>query len=220
MLGFIVRAIAAVSFAAMVSAAGAAIYEPQQQLPAAIMDAFKANPSQLLQAYPQGGAEMISRVRDIGASDPSTVALLIGLLKTADPQTQVPAIATGLAQLAKLALKNDQAFATEIQNAIGQSGVQVAIDAFRGALGDVAIGAAGGAGGGGGGGGAGTGGGGPTGTSAAGGGGSSGLETFATASAPNTFSLPTVAPGSAAGATFTTGNTTTTAAAASTVSPR
>jgi hypothetical protein len=217
MLGFIVRAIAAVSFAAMVSAAGAAIYEPQQQLPAAIMDAFKANPSQLLQAYPQGGAEMISRVRDIGASDPSTVALLIGLLKTADPQTQVPAIATGLAQLAKLALKNDQAFATEIQNAIGQSGVQVAIDAFRGALGDVAIGAAGG---GGGGGGAGTGGGGPTGTSATGGGGSSGLETFATASAPNTFSLPTVAPGSAAGATFTTGNTTTTAAAASPVSPR
>ena len=102
-------------------------------------------------------------MRDLAASDPTTLPMLIELLKTADPKTQVPAIAAGLAQVARMASRTDQAFANEIQNAIAASGNQVAIAAYQAATGDVAIAAAGGGGGGAGGGG--TGAGGPTGSS-------------------------------------------------------
>lgn len=161
MTKFVVRMAGALALAAMASTAHAAVFTPQQQLQASTIDAFKSNPSQLLQQFPQGGAALISRVRDLAASDPTTLPLLIDLLKSADPKTQIPAIAAGLAQVARLASKTDQAYATEIQNAIGASGNQVAIAAYQAATGDVAIAATGGGGGAGGGG---TGGGGPTGS--------------------------------------------------------
>lgn len=154
------RMAAAAALAATISsAASAAVYPPQRQLPATVISEFKATPGTLLTQFP-AGAQLISRVRDLGASDPTTVPALIALLK--DPATtkdQIRAITAGLAQLARMAAVADQAFANEIQAAIAGTNNPDVIAAYQAATGDVAIAAAGGGAGGGG-----TGAGGPTGT--------------------------------------------------------
>jgi hypothetical protein len=154
------RLAAAAALAATLStAASAAVYPPQRQLPAQVISDFKGAPTSLLQQYPTGGAQLISRVRDLGASDPTTLNALIGLLR--DPATtkdQLRAIVAGLAQVARMAAQSDQAFATEIQAAIANTGNADVIAAYQAATGDVAIAATGGGGGGG------SGSGGPTGT--------------------------------------------------------
>jgi len=134
----------------------AAVYPPQRQLSAQIISDFKGAPTSLLQQYPNGGPEMISRVRDLGASDPTTLPGLISLLR--DPATtgdQMRAVVGGLAQVARMAAQTDQAFANEIQSAIAGTGNPDVIAAYQAATGDVAIAATGA--------GAGSGGGGPTG---------------------------------------------------------
>ncbi|RXH09192.1 hypothetical protein EAS56_26400 [Bradyrhizobium guangzhouense] len=155
------RLAAAAALAASIStAASAAVYPPQRQLPPQVITDFKASPGTLLTQYP-GGPQLISRVRDLGASDPTTLPLIIGILK--DPATtkdQVRAIVAGLAQVARMAASTDQAFANEIQTAIANTGNADIIAAYQAATGDVQIAATGGGGGGGG-----TGAGGPTGTS-------------------------------------------------------
>ncbi|MGY4344979.1 hypothetical protein ACVWXM_001443 [Bradyrhizobium sp. GM7.3] len=154
------RMAAAAALAATISsAASAAVYPPARELPATVISEFKATPGTLLTQYP-AGAQLISRVRDLGASDPTTVPALIALLK--DPATtkdQIRAITAGLAQLARMAAVADQAFANEIQAAIAGTNNPDVIAAYQAATGDVAIAAAGGGAGGGGGSGAG----GPTG---------------------------------------------------------
>ena len=153
--------LAAAAFATMVSAASAAVYTPQQQLPQQTIADFNKSPTSLLQQFPSGGAQMISRVRDLGASDPSTLPGLISLLKTPGlPVDQRNAIVAGLAQVARLASKTDQAYADEIQRAVVGTNDAAVIAAYQAATGDVAIAAAGGGGAGGGGSGAG----GPTGS--------------------------------------------------------
>ncbi|MBO4227978.1 hypothetical protein [Bradyrhizobium neotropicale] len=160
---FALRIAAAVAIAAMVSsAATAAVYAPNRQLPAQVITEFKGAPASLLQQFPIGGAQMISRVRDLGASDPSTLPGLIGLLKdSATTKDQMTAIVAGLAQVARMAAQTDQAFATEIQTAIAGTNNPDVIAAYQAATGDVAIAATGGGAGAGGG----TGAGGATGTS-------------------------------------------------------
>ncbi|UQR65379.1 hypothetical protein LRP30_09095 [Bradyrhizobium sp. C-145] len=153
-------AAAAALTATITSVASAAVYPPQRQLPAQIISEFKASPNSLLQQYPTGGPQLISRVRDLGASDPTTLPGLIALLK--DPATskdQMRAIVAGLAQVARMAAQQDQAYGNEIQTAIAGTGNPDVIAAYQAATGDVATAATGGAGGGG------TGAGGPTGTS-------------------------------------------------------
>src|SRR5581483_8089800 len=145
------RLAAATALAATIStAASAAIYPPQRQLPATVISDFKAAPNNLLRQYPTGGPQLISRVRDLGASDPTTLPGLIALLK--DPATtkdQMRAIVAGLAQVARMAAQSDQAFANEIQTAIAGIGNPDVIAAYQAATGDVAIAATGGGGGGG-----------------------------------------------------------------------
>nr|WP_249132374.1 hypothetical protein [Bradyrhizobium diazoefficiens] len=154
---FALRRVLTALFAITVAtAANAAIYPPSRQLAAQTISDFKASPASLLQQFAAGGAPMISRVRDLGASDPSTVPALIALLK--DPTTtkdQMRAIVAGLAQLARMAAQQDQAFASEIQAAIAGTGNPDVIAAYQAATGDVQIAATGGGGGG-------TGAGGPT----------------------------------------------------------
>ncbi|WP_439358121.1 hypothetical protein [Bradyrhizobium sp. DASA03007] len=143
-------AAAAALAATITSAASAAVYPPQRQLPAQIISEFKASPNSLLQQYPTGGPQLISRVRDLGASDPTTLPGLIALLK--DPATtkdQMRAIVGGLAQVARMAAQSDAAFANEIQTAIAGIGNPDVIAAYQAATGDVAIAATGGGGGGG-----------------------------------------------------------------------
>lgn len=147
-VNFALRLAAATALAATISsAASAAVYPPQRQLPPQVISEFKATPGSLLQQYP-AGAQLISRVRDLGASDPTTVPALIALLK--DPATtkdQIRAITAGLAQVARMAAQTDQAFANEIQTAIAGTGNADVIAAYQAATGDVAIAAAGGGGG-------------------------------------------------------------------------
>ncbi|MDA9483946.1 hypothetical protein XI07_18375 [Bradyrhizobium sp. CCBAU 11445] len=190
------RMAAAAALAATISsAASAAVYPPQRQLPATVISDFKASPNSLLQQYPTGGPQLISRVRDLGASDPTTLPGLIALLK--DPATtkdQMRAIVGGLAQVARMAASSDQAFANEIQGAIANTGNADVIAAYQAATGDVAIAATGGGGGGGS-----SGSGGPVGNPGNTGGSANGAPTFG-----GLHYATTVSPNATAGVTGTT----------------
>jgi FecR protein len=95
----------------------AAVYSERQALPAQTIQEFLANPNALLAEFPDGGPRMISRVRDLAGSDPATLNPLIGLLRAANAQ-QSTAIGTGLGHTALMAVKTDQAYANQIQEAL------------------------------------------------------------------------------------------------------
>jgi hypothetical protein len=118
----------------LVAPASAAVYSPRQALPADAIQEFLANPAALLSQFPDGGALMITKVRELAGSDPATLSALIGLLKTADPD-QSTAIGTGLGQVALMAINSDQGFATEIQTEIAQAGNTSALTAFSAVVG-------------------------------------------------------------------------------------
>lgn len=101
----------------MLSPVAAAVYSSQQALPPQVIKDFLADPSALLKQYPEGGAQMISRVKDLAASDPATLNAIVGLLATAN-SSQATAIGTALGQVALIAVKTDQAYANQIQEAI------------------------------------------------------------------------------------------------------
>jgi hypothetical protein len=159
---------------------------------AATVDEFLANPAQVMAQYPNGGAELISLIRDVATSHPEALATITGLLSsgTADQQA---AVGSGLGQAYKIVLNTDQAYAAQIAAAVGGSSSDSAKTAYSGATGNVSIASTGGgpgAGGGGGGGSGGTAGGNgsggtPTGGSNSGAGGTTGQGTTQTSG--NTF---------------------------------
>ena len=128
---------------ASVPPATAAIYSPQQALPANTVQQFLANPGSLLSQYPKGGGEMVSRVRDLAASDPATVDALLGLLKSANPE-QATAIGTALGQVALMAIRaNDPAMGVDLQTKVAQAGNVPALVAFSAVVGgDIKLAAA------------------------------------------------------------------------------
>lgn len=137
---------------APLSPATAAVYSPQQALPSQDVQKFLANPSSLLAQFPTGGAAMIAQVRNLAASDPATLKALVGLLATANTE-QSTAIGTGLGQVAVIAVRTDQKFATDIQTAVVTAQNESALVAFKSVVGGdiqltAATGIAGGAGGG------------------------------------------------------------------------
>jgi hypothetical protein len=97
--------------------ATAACYAPDQQLPAPTVNNFLSNSGQLLQdpKNAEGGADMIALVRDLVASDPATLPVVIALLGNAN-QAQQTAIGTGLGQAASLCIRPDPTFAADIQS--------------------------------------------------------------------------------------------------------
>lgn len=129
------------------------------QTPNSAVDQFLANPTQTLQQYQNGGADLISLIRDAALAHPEALQAIIGLLANANSDQQM-AIGSGLGQAAKSA---DQAYANTIATAIANSGSSLAGTAFAAATGNISIGSTG-AGGGGGTGGGGGGSGGSTGT--------------------------------------------------------
>jgi hypothetical protein len=172
--------------------AEAAIYSPQQALPADAIQQFLSNPSGFLAQYPSGGPQMSKAVRDLVASDPQTLSTLMSLLSQANPD-QSSAIGTGLGQVALMAVDTDQAFAVQIQTEVAQSGNTGALVAFSAVVGgDIKLAAATGGGGAGGGGEEGTG----TGTPGISGfiGTTLNLHTFATNTA-DSFTPQTFTPG-------------------------
>jgi hypothetical protein len=135
------------------SPAIAAVDWSSQALPPEVIRQFLADPATLLDEYPNGGAKLITQVRDLAISDPATLKPLLGLLALANAE-QASAIGTALGQVAMMALKTDQAYATQIQEAIVAAQNNAALVAFSAAIGgsiQLSATAAGGGGGGGGG---------------------------------------------------------------------
>lgn len=130
---------------------------------AATVDEFLANPAQVMAQYPNGGAELISLIRDVATSHPEALATITGLLSsgTADQQG---AVGSGLGQAYKIVLNTDQAYAAQIAAAVGGSNSDSAKTAYSGATGNVSIASTGGGAAGGGGGSGGTAGGSGSGT--------------------------------------------------------
>ena len=111
---------------------------------------FLSNPSDLMTRSPNGGAEMVSAIRDLVTADPATLQPVLNLLANATKE-QKTAIGSALAQAAKIVVRTNPALATEIQQAILNTRDQDVVLAFAAGAGDVPIGAGGGAGAGGGG---------------------------------------------------------------------
>jgi hypothetical protein len=105
---------------AVLTSAAAAVYSPERALPAQTIQEFLSDPAALLAQFPDGGEQMVARVRDLAGSDASTLSALVGLLATANTN-QTNAIGTGLGQTAVLAVKTDPAYASAIQQAIART---------------------------------------------------------------------------------------------------
>jgi hypothetical protein len=118
--------------------------------PAAIAD-FLANPTQLLNQFPNGGPGLAKQIGDLVDSDKATLATLIAIAKTAN-EDQRKTMASALAQVAKAyAASGDPAFANQIQQAVANSGLPEFAKAYAEAAGDTGTASTGGGGGGGGG---------------------------------------------------------------------
>jgi hypothetical protein len=143
---WVAAAVAGAFIVAGTDQASAACYNPQQQLPAQTISAFVADPSQLLQQYPNGGPQMISQIRDLAASDPATLWRILALSATANKE-QKQAIGAGLGQAARICVRTDQAYANDIQQAIAQTKDQEIVLAYTGIAGDQPTGPVGAAGG-------------------------------------------------------------------------
>ncbi|HEY5505141.1 MAG TPA: hypothetical protein VIK28_08275 [Sedimentisphaerales bacterium] len=114
------------------------------QTPNSAIDQFLANPTQTLQQYQNGGADLISLIRDAALAHPEALQTIIGLLANANSDQQMT-IGSGLGQAAKNA---DQAYANTIATAIANSASSLAGTAFAAVTGNVLIGSADGGGGG------------------------------------------------------------------------
>ena len=115
--------------------AAAGCYSQQQQLPAETVAKFIDNPGQLLQQHPRGGTTLIQQIRDLAASNPQTLPLIVQLLANASP-AQKSAVGSGLAQAAATCIGSDQAYANQIQQAVAQSGDQTVITAYAAVTGE------------------------------------------------------------------------------------
>jgi hypothetical protein len=82
------------------------------------LEQFKADPGQALSANPDGGAHLISLIRQFALADPNSLPLIINLLMTASP-AQASATGCGLGQAALASVRTNQLYATRIQEALG-----------------------------------------------------------------------------------------------------
>jgi hypothetical protein len=83
---------------------------------------FIPHPDQLLAKFPNGGAEMISQVRELTLANHANLPYLLEILARANHDQGI-AIGTGLGQAALASVKNDQAYATAIQQAVADKGL-------------------------------------------------------------------------------------------------
>jgi hypothetical protein len=95
----------------------AACYNSRQQLPAKTLTQFIADQGQLQSKYPNGGARMISFVRDLVASDPNMLPRVLDQSANSNAD-QVNAIGAGLGQAALVCSRGDPTFANEIRQMV------------------------------------------------------------------------------------------------------
>jgi hypothetical protein len=146
-IGRVFRFIAGVVFAVSVLAAVGTSAANAQQSQTPTASTFLANPGQLLQQNPNGGALLITAVQQLALADPSTFKVLLGLLANANDQ-QKGAIGEGLTKAAKVEVLTNQALAEDWQQQIAAITDPTFKTAATNALGDVRLGAVGGAAGG------------------------------------------------------------------------
>src|SRR4051794_4858190 len=106
--------------------ANAQIARQPAALSAAAVAEFQANPSRLLNRFPNGGAELTQSVIDLVGSDKLTLAAIIAMAKNAN-EDQRKAIAEGLVKVAKAYAADGSepgvAFSTTIQQDVANSGL-------------------------------------------------------------------------------------------------
>ena len=115
--------------------AQAACYNARQQLPTNVLTQFMANPGQLQSKYPNGGARMISMVRDLVASDPAMLPRVLDLSANSNVD-QINAIGAGLGQAALVCSRGDPAFANEIQQMVAAVNTQPLALSFAAVVGN------------------------------------------------------------------------------------
>ncbi len=150
-------------------------FVPPAKLPDQDVQAFLANPRELLRSYANGGLALSSRVRALAGSSSLTLPRLLSLMSapaadepqlTASPD-QIAAIGAGLGRAARSCVGVDAEYAARIQQEIALLNNQALTTAFLSGNSDVATAALGGGAGAGGGAAAGAGiGGGGAGTAA------------------------------------------------------
>lgn len=134
---FFLQSVCAAAFAASVFATGAAqasCYPSDQEMSADQVSAFLTNPASLLSDNPSGGAALISKVRDLVASNPSTLQPILDLLKNSNAE-QKAGVGNGLSQAYSACLAKDQALATDIQKKLAATGDKEALLAYTMATG-------------------------------------------------------------------------------------
>jgi len=94
-----------------------------------VIKSFKDRPAELLALYPDAGPALSQYVRRMAGSDVSTVPLLIGLAKDANP-AHVVAIGIGLARAAAVCTRTQPELEKAIKDQVAQSGLQSLISAF------------------------------------------------------------------------------------------
>jgi hypothetical protein len=147
-----VPALATVLMLGVGEAAQATCYGTDQELPAHVLSRFIDDPGRLLSQFPDGGPQMISSIRDLVASDPGSLPLIISLNARSNAK-QIQAIGTGLGQAALVCNRTAQAFAGEIQRMTVTADNRSLSQAFLAVMGDLFLSWTDLAGGGGGGGG-------------------------------------------------------------------
>jgi hypothetical protein len=120
----------------LTATANAACYPPDSQLPQPQIQSFLNDPAQLLSKFPTGGGSLVIAVRDLVASDNTTLPAVIKLLGSANPQ-QRTAIGSALGIAARLCIGPDQAYAGQIQSALAAANDALAMTAFVSASGQV-----------------------------------------------------------------------------------
>ena len=148
----LIAALAVSACCALFVPVGALAQQGQQQQ--GLVQQFNANPQQILQQFPNGGAAMISQLREIAIADPKSLDAIMGLIPNAS-KDQKAAIGSALGQAAKVVVKTDQAYANDILQAIAKTKDQDVFLAYSGVAPDQGTAATGGGGAGGGGGGVG-----------------------------------------------------------------
>jgi hypothetical protein len=110
-------------------------------LPVQIVIDLISRPANLLEQHAMGGPQMISRVRDLVASNPAALLAIMSLVSGAN-RDQKTAIGTGLGQAARICVTTDQNYANEIQQAVVASPDKDLKLAYQSVIGDVATPAA------------------------------------------------------------------------------
>lgn len=141
---------------------------------------FQSNPGSVLERNKDGGAILLTLIRNLAVDDPATLASILNLLSTANKDQKL-AIGGGLAQAAKIVIVSNPTYANEIQQAIIRTKDQDVVLAFAATSGDQPTGE--------------TGAGGGAGDTGAGSGGGSGGQTGSTSSRFGTPSAPSIGQG-------------------------